>query len=322
MLASLMGARILGIECTFNNCCVAVMDERGVMTRGAEFASEMSMDEDEWRDELAAFHRRTLAGMLQELATRKFDRVYLSIDAGQNNRNVAEVQALLSERGLAWTSVDHATAHLYGTLFEHRVEPPFIGLTIAASHSSLHAVQRIGEHTLIGSHERSPHSKFGIGRPVGAALDACAAILGFAPLGQPDGAIAIDKLGELPWEGGDPIPKTTTRNTKNGYDFDMSPLMHEVLARARPSDRGSNERLAVAVQRSIVRILLDKTFRAARELGVPRIVFGGGVAANSHLRRQAAERAAQEGCRVYFPSPVLCTDNAVMIAFTGKLLER
>lgn len=322
MLASVMGARILGIECTFNNCCVAVMSERGVMTRGAEFASELSQDEEEWRDELAAFHRRTLAGMLQELGPQKFDRIYLSIESGKHNRNVAEVQGLLAERGLAWTSVDHATAHLYGTLFEHRVEPPFIGLTVAGSHSSLHVVRKIGEHLLLGSHEKAPASKFGLGGAVGAQLDACAAILGFAPLGQPDGAIAIDRLGDQPWDGGDPIPKTTTRNGKNGYNFDMSPLMHEVLAKARPADRGSNERLAVAVQRSVVQILLDKCFRAARELAVPRILFAGGVAANSHLRRQAAERGAAEGVRVYFPSPALCIDNAVMIAFTGRLLDR
>lgn len=314
--------RAVGIECTFNNCCVAVLvGERVAAQTSATFSSEHPQDSEAWREGLVEFHRRRLRAFLRELGPLDDARVYLSVVAGRTNRNVIAAAELLAELGVAWTPVDHETAHLYGTLHEHRVAAPFVALTVAGGHSHLWHVPRIGAHTLLGSHEGSPRGRHGVGRAVGAQLDACACLLGLAPAGQPDGAIAIDRLGELAWDEGEPIPETVARNRSNGHAIDLAPLIDEVLARRRPDDRGANERLAVAVQRSVMGVLLDKCFAAARALAAPRVLFGGGVAANSCLRRLAAGRAAAEDRRVHFPSRALCTDNAVMIAFTGELLS-
>ena len=64
-------------------------------------------------------------------------------------------------------------------------------------------------------------------------------------------------------------------------------------------------------------MLVATTLRAARELGLARIVIAGGVSANSRLRHRMTEEGEQGGMLVFLPSLKLCTDNAAMIAFAG-----
>jgi N6-L-threonylcarbamoyladenine synthase len=67
-------------------------------------------------------------------------------------------------------------------------------------------------------------------------------------------------------------------------------------------------------QNAVVRELVERTIRAAEELGVPTILVSGGVAANRHLRATVAARSGTLGLQAYFPSLALSTDNAAMIA--------
>ncbi len=64
-------------------------------------------------------------------------------------------------------------------------------------------------------------------------------------------------------------------------------------------------------------MLVEPTLRAARDLGLERVVVSGGVSANSRLRKRMTAAGEQCGLRVFVPSLKLCTDNAVMIAFAG-----
>jgi N6-L-threonylcarbamoyladenine synthase len=67
-------------------------------------------------------------------------------------------------------------------------------------------------------------------------------------------------------------------------------------------------------QNAVVRDLVDRTLRAAVDLGVPTILVSGGVAANRQLRATFEKQTSAAGLRMYFPSPALSTDNAAMIA--------
>ena len=60
-------------------------------------------------------------------------------------------------------------------------------------------------------------------------------------------------------------------------------------------------------------MLVDKSFRLANEKGSNKIVLAGGVASNSGLRRMMKERGKSENIKIYYPSRILCTDNAAMI---------
>ena len=74
------------------------------------------------------------------------------------------------------------------------------------------------------------------------------------------------------------------------------------------------EDLAASFLGTVVDILCEKTLDAAVEKNVKTIMLAGGVAANSLLRSQLAEKAAEKGIKVIYPSMKLCTDNAAMIA--------
>ena len=74
------------------------------------------------------------------------------------------------------------------------------------------------------------------------------------------------------------------------------------------------EDLAASFLGTVVDILCDKTLDVAVEKNVKTIMLAGGVAANSLLRSQLTEKAAEKGIKVIYPSMKLCTDNAAMIA--------
>ena len=69
-------------------------------------------------------------------------------------------------------------------------------------------------------------------------------------------------------------------------------------------------------------MLVERLMRAAREVGVGRLVVAGGVACNGALRRALKAEAEAEGFELYLPAPALCTDNAAMIAAAGAVRYR
>jgi N6-L-threonylcarbamoyladenine synthase len=99
-------------------------------------------------------------------------------------------------------------------------------------------------------------------------------------------------------------------------DFSFSGLKTAVLRwyEEAPAATRSARRADVCAsfQAAVVEVLVEKTARAAEELGVPTAILAGGVACNGALRE--AMRARLEGIEVVWPSPVLCTDNGAMIA--------
>jgi len=80
--------------------------------------------------------------------------------------------------------------------------------------------------------------------------------------------------------------------------------------------------LCASFQDAVTRVLVRKTLEAQKQLGTPRIVLAGGVAANRELRARLMEQAPVP---VYVPKHEFCTDNAAMIAaaahFCGKLSD-
>ena len=78
--------------------------------------------------------------------------------------------------------------------------------------------------------------------------------------------------------------------------------------------------VAAGYQEAIVDVLVNKTMRAAKICSLKRIVVCGGVAANSRLRAKFYEEAGEKGMDVFIPPPILCTDNAAMVAVSGTQL--
>jgi N6-L-threonylcarbamoyladenine synthase len=81
--------------------------------------------------------------------------------------------------------------------------------------------------------------------------------------------------------------------------------------------------ICASFQIRVVEVLLEKTFKALKDTGLNKLVLAGGVAANSLLIERMKERAKKENFKLYYPSPIFCTDNAAIVAYVGmKYLKK
>ena len=74
---------------------------------------------------------------------------------------------------------------------------------------------------------------------------------------------------------------------------------------------------AASYQHAIVQSLVTNAIDACKMHNIRTLCLAGGVSANRHLRDVLRTCSADENIHVQFPPPVLCTDNAAMIACAG-----
>jgi N6-L-threonylcarbamoyladenine synthase len=149
----------------------------------------------------------------------------------------------------------------------------------------------------------------------GEAFDKVARLLG---LGFPGGP-AIDRMAA----DGDPAAIRFPRAMEDSgdLDFSMSGLKTAVLRYVKAERAAGRDvhlpDVAASFQEAIVDVQVTKTIEAATRTGVPTVLLGGGVVANTRLRERLHEAGAAAGLRVLTPSLALCTDNAAMVACLG-----
>jgi tRNA N6-adenosine threonylcarbamoyltransferase len=110
-----------------------------------------------------------------------------------------------------------------------------------------------------------------------------------------------------------------------GLDFSFSGLKTALLYEIRDLDASELDRrradLAAGYQAAVVGQLTAKLERALGSGEWRAVALGGGVAANSLLRKRTAEIGAERGLRLKLVPDELCTDNAAMIASAARYLE-
>ncbi|MCH2225502.1 MAG: tRNA (adenosine(37)-N6)-threonylcarbamoyltransferase complex transferase subunit TsaD [Crocinitomicaceae bacterium] len=208
--------------------------------------------------------------------------------------------------------------HMYGHVLAHFIDDagkekpqfPFLCLTVSGGHTQIVRVKDHLDMEVIGTT---------IDDAAGEAFDKIAKLLGFEYPGGP----FIDKYAVK----GNPdafsfgIPKV------GGLDYSFSGLKTSVLyflqkqERINPSFIEDNlEDLCASVQRSIINILFKKLILATEQTGIVQVALAGGVSANSELRSRLKEEGQKRNWKVYIPKFEYCTDNAAMIAITGKYM--
>ncbi len=200
--------------------------------------------------------------------------------------------------------VNHIEGHVCANYIEHKdLEPPFTCLIVSGGHTYLVYVNDYTDYELIGRTRDDA---------AGEAFDKVARSLGLPYPGGP----VIDKLSK---EGNkDAIKFPRVFLEKDSYDFSFSGLKTSVLnylnQREQKGEEIIIEDVAASFQQAVLDVLVDKSFRLAKEKNSKKIVLAGGVASNEGLRSMMEERAKEENMDILYPSRTLCTDNAAMIA--------
>ncbi|MEW6033518.1 MAG: tRNA (adenosine(37)-N6)-threonylcarbamoyltransferase complex transferase subunit TsaD [Chloroflexota bacterium] len=213
-------------------------------------------------------------------------------------------KALAMAHGLPLVGVNHLEAHIYANWLGRQEPPifPALCLIVSGGHSDLLLMRGHGDYLKLGRTRDDA---------AGEAFDKAARILG---LGYPGGpAIQEAAKGAQPHP---PLPRAWLKGTD---DFSFSGLKTALvhLVRREGGVPGfSAQDVAAAFQEAVVEVLATKTVDAALRHGAAQIMLVGGVAANSALRERLC-RISPRHIGVLFPPPVLCTDNAAMVAACG-----
>ena len=217
-------------------------------------------------------------------------------------------QGLAVARGLPMLGVNHLEGHLLAPFVGMDSPPfPFLALVVSGGHTELLVARDVGDYEILGATRDDA---------AGEAFDKSARLLG---LPYP-GGIAIDRLAR----DGDPAALSLPRGMlhKGKYDFSFSGLKTAVWQHTQRDGIPTGQALpdfCASLQEAIVEVLVRKTERAAKALGLERIVVSGGVAANSRLRTLFSELTAREGWELFLADMSLCTDNAGMIGYAASL---
>ena len=202
--------------------------------------------------------------------------------------------------------VDHIKAHIYANFLNAVNQPtlPAVGLVVSGGHTILYRIKDIHHFLALGQT---------LDDAVGEAFDKVARVLG---LGYPGGPI-IDRLAQ---EVEKSSLKFKCADLPDSFDFSFSGIKTAILyyVRDHKYDKDfSIKEVACAFQESVVSVLIEKSIHACQKFKIKTLLVGGGVAANSHLRKRLILKARGHHIKVYFPTLPLCLDNAAMIAGLG-----
>lgn len=199
--------------------------------------------------------------------------------------------------------VHHIQGHISANYIEHKeLEPPFMALVVSGGHTNIVEVTGYNECRVLGGTRDDA---------AGEAYDKVARVLG---LGYPGGPL-IDRIAKE----GNPHAVEFKRVflEKGSLDFSFSGIKTGVLNYINSEKQAGREintaDVAAGFQAAVLDVIVEKTLSAALDMNKDKIVLAGGVAANSRLREMFEEECGRHGIGLYYPSPVLCTDNAAMI---------
>jgi N6-L-threonylcarbamoyladenine synthase len=307
---------VLGIETSCDETAAAIFSSSGMLSN--VIASQTIHQE--------------YGGVVPELASREHIRLILPIikkalaNAGLNLNQMDGIavtygpglvgsiliglntaKALAYSLNIPWVGINHIEGHIFSAYLNHPdLAPPFIALVVSGGHTQLVFVEQIGQYEILGRT---------LDDAAGEAFDKVAKMLN---LGYPGGPI-IDKLASQ----GDPnftnFPRSIMK--KNDYNFSFSGLKTAVLYFLKQLPEQERQEyvadIAASFQAALIEVLVEKTVLAALSRKITNILLVGGVARNKYLRTNFQKRAKIDNFKIYIPEPILCTDNAAMIAWLG-----
>lgn len=196
-------------------------------------------------------------------------------------------------------AVNHLEAHLYAPFLEgNEPEYPFIGLLVSGGNTAIYRVNGPGEMILSGKT---------VDDAVGEAFDKVSKFIG---LGYPGGPI-VENLAKKAATKKIFFPKILPDPEDTRFSY--SGLKTAVINHIKQNPGQDRAEIVYSFQERALELLVRRLFTASRKAGIKKMIVAGGVAANGRLREMIDSEKNQDE-QVLFPSPLMCTDNAAMIA--------
>ena len=311
---------ILGIESSCDETAAAVVKN------GREVLSNIISSQ-------IVIHRK-YGGVVPEIASRKhIENVMPVIDEALTKAQItledvdavavtygpglvgALLVGLSAAKSLAWAidkpliGVNHLEGHVFANfLNEKDLEPPFMALVVSGGHTALLKVTGYNEFELLGQSRDDA---------AGEAFDKIARVMGLPYPGGPE-------IERLALQGNPLAIQFPKARLDNPFEFSFSGLKSAVLNYLHNEEQAkrpvNHSDVAASFQHAVVEALCERAVYAMQHTGLKNIVLAGGVSANKVLQNTLTETMNRIGCHLVHPTPILCTDNAVMIACRGYFM--
>ncbi len=317
---------LLAFETSCDETSVAVVKDGRVLSSVVSSQAKLHAEYGGVVPELAAReHLRNLLPVAREalsvagVTAAQLDAVAATQGPGLPNALVVGLkaaQAVAFALRRPFVGIHHHEAHLYspwmaGTppVADFTAFQPSISLIVSGGHTLLVYVESELKHRVLGST---------IDDAAGECFDKTAKLIGLAYPGGPE----IDRLAE----GGNPraidFPRPMLGDATDDFSFSGLKTSVRYFIRDHPQvleDGKPLRDLCASVQAAIVEVLVAKTIRAAKRIGVKCVTASGGVTCNRALRNALAAACRENRLTLRLAERPLCTDNAAMI---GMLAER
>ena len=215
--------------------------------------------------------------------------------------------------GIPMIEVNHLQAHVLAHFIkqtpeeDHQPHFPFLCLLVSGGNSQIIRVNSYNDMEIIGQT---------IDDAAGEAFDKCAKVMGLPYPGGP----YVDRLAKE----GNPIAFHFHKPQMKGYDYSFSGLKTSFLYLVRDAMKENpnfieenRADLCASIQKTVVEVLMDKLYKASRDLNIKEVAVAGGVSANSGLRAAFEAYATKYHLKIHIPPFAFTTDNAAMVAITG-----
>lgn len=209
--------------------------------------------------------------------------------------------------------VNHMQAHILAHFIEDETQTipkfPFLGMTISGGHTQIVIVRDHFDMEVIGET---------LDDAVGEAYDKSGKILGLTYPAGPQ----IDKLASEGNPKAFPFPKPKVPGLNFSFSGLKTAILYFIQRQVKENPNFIEENLVdvcASIQYTIVNIIIDKLKKASKETGIKTIAIGGGVSANSAIRKALKDGELKYGWTAHIPKFAYTTDNAAMIGIVGYL---
>ncbi|KAE9610752.1 hypothetical protein Lal_00021192 [Lupinus albus] len=326
---------VLGIETSCDDTAAAVVRSNGeilshVVSSQADLLVKFGGVAPKMAEEA---HSQVIDRVVQEaldkayMAEKDLSAVAVTIGPGLGlclRVGVQKARRIAGSFSLPIIGIHHMEAHaLVARLIEKDLQFPFIALLVSGGHNLLILARDLGQYIQLGTT---------IDDAIGEAYDKTAKWLGLDM--RRSGGPAVEELAR---EGNaESISFSIPMKQHKDCNFSYAGLKTQVrlaieskkidakipISRASNEDRLARADIAASFQRIAVLHLEERCERAIQwalkmEPSIRYMVVSGGVASNKHVRAQLDKVVKKNGLQLICPPPQLCTDNGVMVAWTG-----